>query len=184
MLPTCQADIVDMSATDTNVCCLGGVADRHKSRHCQPRGGRATYHSPRSPCVAGNARERATDCGPYARPPGPVWATRRYGPNGSRSARPSGHYHAACPGEPTGDPTGRSPIRAAGPRDTTGRSPNRGAAPRGRRCGATSGPNWYRGKCSGITRWLRYCVRSRPTRTLYDQCGHLPQPPMAEERER
>ncbi len=38
MSPTCWADIVDMMlATDTNVCRLGGVADRHKSRHCQPR---------------------------------------------------------------------------------------------------------------------------------------------------
>ena len=37
MAPTCQADIVDMFATDTNVCRLGGVADRHKSWHCQPR---------------------------------------------------------------------------------------------------------------------------------------------------
>ncbi len=37
MSPTCWADIFDMSATDTNVCRLGGVADRHKSRHCQPR---------------------------------------------------------------------------------------------------------------------------------------------------
>ncbi len=36
MLPTCQANIVDMSATDRDVCCLGGVANRHKPRHCQP----------------------------------------------------------------------------------------------------------------------------------------------------
>ncbi len=36
MLPTCRADIVNMSATDTNVCRLGGVADRHKSRLYQP----------------------------------------------------------------------------------------------------------------------------------------------------
>jgi hypothetical protein len=37
MLPTCWADIVDMSVTDTNVCPLGGVANRHKSRLYQPR---------------------------------------------------------------------------------------------------------------------------------------------------
>jgi hypothetical protein len=37
MLPMCWADIRDMLATDKNVCCLGGGADRHKSRHCQPR---------------------------------------------------------------------------------------------------------------------------------------------------
>ena len=36
MSPTCRADIGDMSATDTNVCRLGGVADRYKSQHCQP----------------------------------------------------------------------------------------------------------------------------------------------------
>ena len=36
MLPACRPDIVDMSATDTNVCPLGGVADRHTSRHYQP----------------------------------------------------------------------------------------------------------------------------------------------------
>ena len=35
--PTCRANIVDMLATDTNVCRLGGVADRHKPRHYQPR---------------------------------------------------------------------------------------------------------------------------------------------------
>ena len=34
MSPTCRANIHNMSATD--VCRLGGVADRHKSRHCQP----------------------------------------------------------------------------------------------------------------------------------------------------
>ncbi len=39
MLPTWWADIVDMSATDKNVCCLRGGANRHKSRHCQPRVG-------------------------------------------------------------------------------------------------------------------------------------------------
>jgi hypothetical protein len=33
----CPADICDMSATDKNVCRLGGGADRHKFRHCQPR---------------------------------------------------------------------------------------------------------------------------------------------------
>jgi hypothetical protein len=33
---TCRADIVNMSATDTTVCCLGGVAGRHKSRLYQP----------------------------------------------------------------------------------------------------------------------------------------------------
>jgi hypothetical protein len=32
----CWADIRDMLATDKNVCRLGGGADRHKSRHCQP----------------------------------------------------------------------------------------------------------------------------------------------------
>ena len=37
MLPMCWADIVDMSATDTNVSHLGGVADRQKSRLYQPR---------------------------------------------------------------------------------------------------------------------------------------------------
>ncbi len=37
MSPTCRADIVDMLATDKNVCRLRGGADRHKSRHCQPR---------------------------------------------------------------------------------------------------------------------------------------------------
>ncbi len=37
MSPTCRPNIVNMSATDTNVCRLGGVAYRHKSRHCQPR---------------------------------------------------------------------------------------------------------------------------------------------------
>ncbi len=37
MSPTCRDDIFDMSATDTNVCRLRGGADRHKSRHCQPR---------------------------------------------------------------------------------------------------------------------------------------------------
>ena len=31
MLPTCWAGIVDMLATDRNVCRLGGVADRHES---------------------------------------------------------------------------------------------------------------------------------------------------------
>ena len=36
MLPMCRANIVDMLATDINVCHLGGVADRHKSRHYQP----------------------------------------------------------------------------------------------------------------------------------------------------
>jgi hypothetical protein len=36
MSPTCRADIVKMLATDTNVCRLGGVANRHKSQHCQP----------------------------------------------------------------------------------------------------------------------------------------------------
>jgi hypothetical protein len=36
---TCWADIRDMSATDKNVCRLGGGADRHKSRHCQPSAG-------------------------------------------------------------------------------------------------------------------------------------------------
>jgi hypothetical protein len=36
MLLTCQADIVNMLATDKNVCCLRGGADRHKSQHCQP----------------------------------------------------------------------------------------------------------------------------------------------------
>jgi hypothetical protein len=36
MSPTCRANIVGMSAKDTNVCRLGDVADRHKSRHCQP----------------------------------------------------------------------------------------------------------------------------------------------------
>jgi hypothetical protein len=35
MLPTCR--VVFMSATDKNVCCLRGGADRYKSRHCQPR---------------------------------------------------------------------------------------------------------------------------------------------------
>ena len=37
MLPTCQDDISDMSATDKNVCRLRGVANRHICRHCQPR---------------------------------------------------------------------------------------------------------------------------------------------------
>ena len=36
MSPTCWADIIGMLATDTNVCRLGDVADRHKSWHCQP----------------------------------------------------------------------------------------------------------------------------------------------------
>jgi hypothetical protein len=45
MSPTCQPDIVDMSGTDTNVCRLGGVADRHKSRHCKPSFQRATPFS-------------------------------------------------------------------------------------------------------------------------------------------
>ena len=36
MLPTCWANIVDMSATNRNVCRLGDVANRHKYRHCQP----------------------------------------------------------------------------------------------------------------------------------------------------
>ncbi len=36
MLHTCQANIFDMLAKDANVCCLGGVADRHKSQHSQP----------------------------------------------------------------------------------------------------------------------------------------------------
>ncbi len=36
MSPTCWSDIVDMSATDKNVCRLRGGADRHKSRYCQP----------------------------------------------------------------------------------------------------------------------------------------------------
>ncbi len=31
MSPTCWANILDMTATDTNVCLLGGVDDRHKS---------------------------------------------------------------------------------------------------------------------------------------------------------
>jgi hypothetical protein len=34
MLPTCRADIRDMSATDENVCHLGGGADRHQSQNC------------------------------------------------------------------------------------------------------------------------------------------------------
>jgi hypothetical protein len=118
--------------------------------------GRATYYAPCSPRVAGNASELATHCCSYARPPGLVRATHRSGPARRRSACPSGHYHTACPGEPTrrspacsgDDPTGRSSTRAAGSRDTTGQSPNHGAAPRGRRCGATSGPNRYRSKCS------------------------------------
>ncbi len=33
---TCRADIVDMLATEKNVCHLRGGADRHKSQHCQP----------------------------------------------------------------------------------------------------------------------------------------------------
>ncbi len=36
MSRTCRGDIHDMLATDTNVCCLGGVAGKHKYRHCQP----------------------------------------------------------------------------------------------------------------------------------------------------
>ncbi len=36
MSPTCRPTCRNMSATDTNVCRLGGVADRHKSRHYQP----------------------------------------------------------------------------------------------------------------------------------------------------
>jgi hypothetical protein len=37
MPPTCWADIHNMSATDKNVCHLGGGTNRHKSQHCQPR---------------------------------------------------------------------------------------------------------------------------------------------------
>jgi hypothetical protein len=33
----CWADIHNMSATDKNVCRLSGGANRHESRHCQPR---------------------------------------------------------------------------------------------------------------------------------------------------
>ena len=36
MLAMCRANIRSMSVTDKNVCRLGGGADRHKSRHCQP----------------------------------------------------------------------------------------------------------------------------------------------------
>jgi hypothetical protein len=37
MPPMCQANIANMLATDRNVCHFGGVANRHKSRHCQPK---------------------------------------------------------------------------------------------------------------------------------------------------
>jgi hypothetical protein len=42
MLPTCRANIVNIMATDTNVCRLGGVAARHKSQHCQPSSSAST----------------------------------------------------------------------------------------------------------------------------------------------
>jgi hypothetical protein len=48
MSPRCQADIVDMSATDKNVCRLRGGANRHKSRHCQPRRRPSSWPSPLS----------------------------------------------------------------------------------------------------------------------------------------
>ena len=32
----CRADILDMSATDKNICHLGSGADRHICQHCQP----------------------------------------------------------------------------------------------------------------------------------------------------
>ena len=46
MLLMCRADILDMSATDTNVCRLGGVADRNKSQHCQPSPATAPLANP------------------------------------------------------------------------------------------------------------------------------------------
>ncbi len=58
MLPTCWDDIPNMSVTDTNVCRLRGVADRHICRHCQP--------SQRQPCPTPSA-EAPREVG-YARP--------------------------------------------------------------------------------------------------------------------
>jgi hypothetical protein len=50
MLSTCRDDISDKSATDKNVCCLRGVADRHICPHCQPSRQRCCYCHHRLPC--------------------------------------------------------------------------------------------------------------------------------------